>query len=74
MGGCLTSEKEKPSGKRKFIDSQAKVTDLKATYDIGEVLGSGSFGKVFVANDKKNDSFKLAIKCINKKHLDADEL
>ena len=70
MGGCLTSEGKK----RKFIDSQAKVTDLKATYDIGEVLGAGSFGKVFFAKDKMNEKFELAIKCINKKHLDKEEL
>ena len=73
MGGCLTAEKKK-SNKPKFIDSKANCVTLKATYDIGDVLGAGSFGKVFKAKDRKNDNFELAIKCINKKHLDADEL
>ena len=53
----------------------ADVKVLRATYDIDKkVLGSGSFGKVFLANDKKNPDFKVAVKVIDKRKLDEDEI
>ena len=49
---------------------------MKKTYDINltKVLGSGSFGKVFMANNKKDPSIKIAIKVINKKGLSDEDL
>lgn len=38
------------------------------------MLGSGSYGKVFMAQDKKDESMKIAIKVINKSKLDAEDL
>jgi serine/threonine protein kinase len=50
----------------------AKCVDLKATYELGQTLGAGSFGKIFLATDKKDPDMKVAIKVINKKILDVD--
>ena len=48
---------------------------LKATYDINsKVLGAGSFGKVFLAHDRQNPKFQVAIKVINKSKLDEEEI
>ena len=65
MGNCLAPV---PSGKKEFIGSKASKTELKAQYDIDthKVLGSGSYGKVFMAKSKKDSSMKIAIKVINK--------
>jgi serine/threonine protein kinase len=38
------------------------------------VLGSGSYGKVFMAKDKKDKSMQIAIKVINKSKLDPEDL
>ena len=38
------------------------------------MLGSGSYGKVFSATDKENPDFKIAVKVIGKKKLDAEDL
>lgn len=51
------------------------MADLKATYKIdNKVLGAGSFGKVFVATDKQNSKFKVAVKVISKKFLTKEEI
>lgn len=78
MGNCL---KAKHSGdhycnkERKFVKSLATLADLKETYNIDQnVLGSGSYGKVFKASDKKDGSMQIAIKVINKQKLDPDDL
>ena len=48
---------------------------MKARYDINfKSLGSGSFGKVFSAVDKKDSSIKIAIKVINKSHMSKDDI
>jgi calcium-dependent protein kinase len=53
----------------------ATLNDLKETYDIDQkVLGSGSYGKVFKACDKKDKSMVMAIKVINKSKLDPEDL
>lgn len=52
MGNCIAA-KSKPG----FVDSKANVENLKATYNIDmKVLGAGSFGKVFLAQNKKDSS------------------
>lgn len=49
------------------------IKDLKNNYEIGKKLGAGSFGKVFIATNKKDPTIRLAIKKISKKGMkDAD--
>ena len=52
MGTCLSvnpSGKKKPNG---FVMSTANVKDLRNIYEIDQTcLGSGSFGKVFKAEN-----------------------
>lgn len=43
-------------------------------YDIKEKLGSGSFGKVFRAVNKKDPSIIVAVKKISKKKMDQKAL
>ena len=71
MGNCL-SPKEK---KEHFVDSKANVETLKSIYEINmKVLGSGSYGKVFLAKNKKDESIKCAIKVIKKANMSEDDL
>ena len=76
MGSCFSADASTSgSNPRKFVNSTATLSDLKATYKIdNKVLGAGSFGKVFVATDKANPKFKVAVKVISKKHLSKDEI
>ena len=79
MGNCLNLKAKSADhhhGKeRKFVQSKANLADLKETYDIDQkVLGSGSYGKVFKACDKKDKSLQIAIKVINKTKLDEEDL
>ena len=77
MGNCLKAKNtDHHHGKeRKFVKSQANLADLKETYDIDQkLLGSGSYGKVFKAADKKDASLQIAIKVINKTKLDEEDL
>ena len=75
MGNCFGPDATNAKKKTEFVHTQATLKDLKATYNIEtNVLGSGSYGKVFLGTDKKNPDFKLAIKVIKKTKLDADDL
>ena len=59
----------------KYVQSLATYAELRITYDIDEsLLGSGSYGKVFKASDKKDKSMEVAIKTIDKKQLDEEGL
>ena len=52
MGNCLSP---KSGGKKEFVESKANVETLKALYEINmKVLGSGSYGKVFLAKNKND--------------------
>lgn len=45
----------------------ANLSQLKAQYNIEQkVLGKGAFGKVYRAEDRMNQEFKVAIKVLNK--------
>ena len=46
--------------------SNSGVNELKMLYNIKNVLGSGSFGKVFLAENKADTSHKVAVKVISK--------
>uniref|UniRef100_A0A8C1KI87 Calcium/calmodulin-dependent protein kinase Ia n=1 Tax=Cyprinus carpio TaxID=7962 RepID=A0A8C1KI87_CYPCA len=49
-----------------------KTTDIKENYDFKEVLGTGAFSEVFLAEEKKTQRL-VAIKCIPKKALQGKE-
>ncbi|XP_051568807.1 calcium/calmodulin-dependent protein kinase type 1-like isoform X1 [Myxocyprinus asiaticus] len=49
-----------------------KTTDIKENYDFKEVLGTGAFSEVFLAEEKKTQRL-VAIKCIPKKALEGKE-
>jgi calcium-dependent protein kinase len=71
MGNCLVASKKK----QEFVESKANVETLKNSYDINmKVLGSGSYGKVFLAVNKKDPSMKIAIKVIKKTGMSEDDL
>jgi calcium-dependent protein kinase len=76
MGNCLKAKGDHHHTKEKrFVRSTATLSDLKETYNIDQkVLGSGSYGKVFKACDKKDATLEIAIKVINKSKLDPDDL
>ena len=69
--GCMSAKSENTT----YVQSKANVDVLKSTYDINmKVLGSGSYGKVFLAENKKDRSIKIAIKVIKKSGVSEDDL
>lgn len=52
----------------------AGIKELRMTYNIGKLLGNGSYGKVYLATNKANPEFKVAIKVINKTDMDEEDL
>ena len=69
--GCFSSKDGKPL----YVSSKANVDILKGTYNIDmKVLGSGSYGKVFLAENRKDKSMRIAIKVINKNGLSEEDL
>ena len=81
--GCLSSKSASassptpttlPNATRK-TSINAGVQELKQLYNIDKkVLGSGSFGKVFKAENKADPSIQVAIKVIAKEKLSAEEI
>ena len=74
--GCFNSTQSK---NRADLVTPAKVgnsgvNELKMLYNIKNVLGSGSFGKVFLAENKADTSHKVAVKVISKSKLTPDEI
>lgn len=73
MGNCISSKSNQQT--QKYVQSKATVDKLKAQYDINmKVLGSGSYGKVFLAQNKEDPSIKIAIKVMNKRDMTEDDL
>ena len=81
MGQCLSQNKKN----KKLFDQQQKP--LAAQFKPGnyqtiakkyiinpQVLGTGNFGKVFLATSKKDRNHKCAIKLIDKKKGSAEDL
>ena len=74
MGNCLSEKKGNDIGD-KYIQSKLTVDKLKSQYDINmKVLGSGSYGKVFLAQNKQDATIKIAIKVMNKRDMSDDDL
>jgi len=54
------------------IQNVSDATHLKRKYELtGKVLGSGSFGKVYLASNTADKSIKVAIKVIPKKNIES---
>ena len=72
MGNCFGPKEGK---KKEFVESKANVETLKALYEINmKVLGSGSYGKVFLAKNKKDSTIQIAIKVIKKANMSEEDL
>ena len=75
MGGCcFKANKGKDSTIEKDLASGTHhgVHELKMNYKISattQVLGAGSFGKVFLSESIADPTFKVAIKVLNKAKL-----
>ena len=68
-----TKQKIPPAPARR--GSHAGVHELKQLYNINKkVLGSGSFGKVFMAENKSDSTVQVAIKVIAKQKLSEAEI
>jgi calcium-dependent protein kinase len=73
MGNCISEKKG--SDERKYVASKATVEKLKQQYEINmKVLGSGSYGKVFLAENKQDRSIRIAIKVMNKRDMTEEDL
>ena len=81
--GCLSSKATNSTtprpvaliSDRRKASANAGVNELKQFYNIDKhVLGSGSFGKVFKAQNKSDASQNVAIKVIAKHKLSSDEI
>jgi calcium-dependent protein kinase len=80
--GCLNSKntgdkdaKSKQEQKRPAPKVTQGVRELRKQYDVERsALGSGSYGQVFRAVNKKDKTHVVAIKVIEKKDLTAEEI
>ena len=73
--GCINTSSIKPT--KPQIKSKSATTQIRKKYKIEtNILGSGAFGKVFLATSVEDKEFKVAIKVISKKKIgdDLDQL
>jgi len=54
--------------------SNAGINELRNTYQIGKLIGNGSYGKVYIATNRSNKEHKVAVKVINKVDMDEEDL
>ena len=66
--------KKLPSKLPSYVRTMSTAVDLKINYQIGKKLGSGSFGKVFIGKNLKDETIKMAIKKISKKGMSESDL
>ena len=80
MGNCFEPKQDARGGgsknlPKRLAKSTQHVAALKKQYQIDKnVLGAGSFGKVFLGTNLKDKSMKVAIKVLDKSKMDQDEL
>ena len=68
--GCLSAKSAETKNGKVYVPIKAGVKQLRQIYNINpKVLGAGSFGKVFMAEDKYKTEHKVAIKVIAKTKL-----
>jgi len=58
--------------KRGDSQKEKKSTNIRSCFEFKEVLGTGAFSEVVLANDKK-DGAPVAIKCIKRRALKGKE-
>ena len=61
MGCCQTLNTDTRNSQRVVVNNLTKLYEIDP-----KVLGAGSFGKVFLAHNKKNRDFRVAVKVISK--------
>ena len=61
MGCCQTLNTDTRNSQRVVANNLTKLYEIDP-----KVLGAGSFGKVFLAHNKKNRDFRVAVKVISK--------
>ena len=65
-----SADPKEPSHKKR---AEGATSQIKKKYKIEtKVLGSGAFGKVFMATSVSDENFKVAIKVISKRKLEDD--
>ena len=63
------------SGEAKFVKSKATIIDLKKAYTFdSRCLGSGAFGKVYLATNKSDPTIKIAVKMMKTEGLSNNDI
>ena len=71
--GCVSSTGASDDKKTRTTAKKSGVHELKMNYKISsdtKVLGAGAFGKVFLSESIADNTFKVAIKVLNKVKLE----
>lgn len=70
--GCICSGEKKEG---QYVQTKANFKHLRDTYLIdNQVLGQGTFGTVYKGTNRKNKNLEIAIKAIDKRKLDKEEI